>query len=206
SREFPADRFVYIGKVPQEELRRRRKLPTSVVHHQSLSHKQTLSVLRTANILFHPSKFEGLGIVFLEAAASGMAVITATGGPMRHVEELFGTGGAMLIDRCSVKQSEEASAFETHLRHVLGNPGAAKSMAYHNFNLATVGKLSAERSRRILMKVYEDALEKPAATPLTLEQIPYRNGSLLRFSSSQLEREGRDYRREANITQVNFLL
>jgi len=206
SREFATDRFVYIGNVPQEELRRRRKLPTSVVHHQSLSHKQTLSVLSAAHILFHPSKFEGLGIIFLEAAASGMVVITATGGAMRHVEELFGTGGAMLVNRDNIGQSEEASAFETHLRYILRNPGVAKSMAYHNFNLATVGKLSPERSRRTLLKVYEDALERPAETPLTLGQIPYRDGALLRFSSRQLEQEGRDYRREANITQARFLL
>jgi uncharacterized protein len=206
SREFATDRFVYIGNVPQEELWRRRKPPTSVVHHQSLPHKQTLSVLSAAHILFHPSKFEGLGTVFLEAAASGMAVITATGGAMWHVEELFGTGGAMLVNRDNIAQSEEASAFETHLRYMLSNPGVAKSMAYHNFNLATVGKLSPERSRRILLRVYEHALERPAETPLTLGQIPYRDGALLRFSSRQLEQEGRDYRREANITQGRFLL
>jgi hypothetical protein len=125
---------------------------------------------------------------------------------MRHVEELFGTGGAMLVDRNNTAQSEEASAFETHLRYILSNPCVAKSMAYHNFNLATVGKLSPERSRGILLKVYEDALERPAEAPLTLGQIPYRDGALLRLSSRQLEQEGRDYRREAHITQVNFLL
>jgi glycosyltransferase involved in cell wall biosynthesis len=206
SREFATDRFVYIGNVPQEELRRRRKLPTSVVHHQSLPHKQSLSVLSAAHILFHPSKFEGLGIIYLEAAASGMAVITATGGAMRHVEELFGTGGAMLVDRDNIGQSEEASAFETHLRYILRNPGAAKSMAYHNFKLATVGKLSPERSRRTLQQVYHDALERPAETPLTLGQIPYRDGTLLRLSCRQLEREEMDFRREVNVTQVRFLL
>jgi uncharacterized protein len=206
SREFATDRFVYIGNVPQEELRRHRKLPTSVVHHQSLPHKQTLSVLSAAHILFHPSKFEGLGIIYLEAAASGMAVITATGGAMRHVEELFGTGGAMLVDRDNIGQSEEASAFETHLRYILRNPGAAKSMAYHNFKLATVGKLSPERSRRTLQQVYQDALERPAETPLTLGQIPYRDGVLLRLSCRQLEQEEIDYRREVNVTQVRFLL
>jgi uncharacterized protein len=206
SREFATDRFVYIGNVPQQELRRRREPPTSVVHHQSLPHKQNLSVLSAAHILFHPSKFEGLGTVFLEAAASGMAVITATGGAMRHVEELFGTGGAMLVDRDNIAQSEEASVFEAHLRYILKNPGVAKSMAYHNFKLTTVGKLSPERSRRILLKVYEHALERPAGAPLTLGQIPYRGGALLRFSSRQLEQEELDYRREVNLTQVRFLL
>ncbi len=206
SREFATNRFVYIGNVPQEELRRRLKLPTSVLHHQSLPHKQILSILRTAHILFHPSKFEGLGIIFLEAAASGMAVITATGGAMQDVEELFGTGGAMLVNRDNIGHSEEASAFETHLRYILLNPRVAKSMAYHNFNLATVGKISPERSRRILLKVYEDALERPAETPLTLGQIPYRDGALLRLSSGQLEQKERDYRRELNVTQVRFLL
>jgi serine-type anaerobic sulfatase-maturating enzyme len=206
SREFAADRFVYIGNVPQAELRRRLKPPTPVVHHQSLPHKQILSILSAAHILFHPSEFEGLGIVFLEAAASGMAVITATGGAMRHVKELFGTRGAMLVDRDNTAQSEEASVFETHLRHILRNPGVAKSMAYHNFKLATVGKLSPERSRRILLKVYEDALEGPAETPLTLGQIPHRGAALLQFSSHQLEREEVNYRREVNVTQVRFLL
>ncbi|UCC99507.1 MAG: glycosyltransferase, partial [Phycisphaerales bacterium] len=206
SREFAKDRFVYVGNVPQQELRRHRKLPTSVVHHQSLPHKQTLAVLSAAHILFHPSKFEGLGIVFLEAAASGMAVITATGGPMRHVEELFGTGGAMLVDRDNIGQSDEASTFESYLRYLLSNPDVARSMACHNFNLATVGKLSPKRSRRILLNVYEDALERPAETPLTLGEISYRDGALLRLSSRQLEQEERDYRRELNITQSRFLL
>jgi uncharacterized protein len=206
SREFATDRFVYIGNVPQEELRRRCERPTSVVHHQSLPHTQTLSVLNAAHILFHPSKFEGLGIIFLEAAASGMAVITATGGAMGRVEELFGPDGAILVDRNNIAQSEEASAFETHLRYVLRNPGVAKSMAYRNFKLATVGKLSLERSRRILLQVYEHALERPAETPLTLRQIPYRGGALLRLSCRQLEQEELDYRREVNVTQVRFLL
>jgi glycosyltransferase involved in cell wall biosynthesis len=206
SREFATDRFVYIGNVPQEELRRRREQPTSVMHHQSLPHKQILSVLNAAHILFHPSKFEGLGIIFLEAAASGMAVITATGGAMGRVEELFGTDGAILVDRNNIAQSEEASTFETHLRYVLRNPSVAKSMAYHNFKLATVGELSPERSRRILLQVYEHALERPAETPLTLGQIPYRDGSLLRLSCRQLDQEEIDYRRELNVTQVRFLL
>ena len=206
SREFTMDQFVYIGNVPQEELRSRCKEPASVVHHASLSHQQTLSVLSDAHVLFHPSQFEGLGIVFLEAAASGMAVITATGGAMRDVEELFGTGGAMLVDRDNVGPPEESAVFEAHLRYILTNPGVAKSMAYHNFNLATVGKLSPERSRRVLQNVYEDAMERPAETPLTLDQIPYRDGALLRLERRQLEQDGQDYRRELNVTQTRFLL
>jgi hypothetical protein len=79
-------------------------------------------------------------------------------------------------------------------------------MAYHNFNLATVGKLSPERNRRILHQVYEHALEMPAETPLTLEQIPYRDTALLRLSGRQLKQEERDYRREVNVTEVRFLL
>jgi uncharacterized protein len=206
SREFTTDRFVYIGNIPEDEVRRRRKLPASVEYHQSLPHKQTLSVLSAAHILFHPSKFEGLGTIFLEAAAAGMAVITATGGAMRHVEELFGTGGAMLVDRDSVAESEEAPAFEKHLRYLLRNPAAAKSMAYHNFKLATVGKLSPERSRTVLLDVYENALERPAQRPLTLEQIPYKDGSLLRLDCRQLGQKELEYRRQANINQVRFLL
>jgi glycosyltransferase involved in cell wall biosynthesis len=176
------------------------------VYHPSLPHEQILPVLRAAHVLFHPSRFEGLGTVFLEAAASGMAVITATAGAMRHVEELFGTGGALLVDREEVAPAEEASAFETHLRHLLRHPRVARRLAYHNFKLTTVGKLSPERNRRILLQVYERALEKPAVAPLTLGQIPHPGAARLRFSSRQLEQEERDYRRAANITQVRFLI
>ena len=206
SREFTSHRFVYIGNVPEDELRRRRQRPVSVQYHQSLSHKQILSVMKAGHILFHPSKFEGLGIVFLEAAAAGMAVITATGGAMQHVEELFGTGGAMLVDRNNTVPSEEAAAFETHLRYILSHPDAAESMAYHNFKLATVGKLSPGQSRKTLQEVYEQALEHPAKTPLTLEQIPHGHGPLLRLNCRQLAQEEMDYRREGNITQSRFLL
>jgi len=206
SREFATDRFVYIGNVPQDELRRHLESPSLLQHHQSLPHEQTLSVLRAAHILFHPSKFEGLGTVFVEATASGMAVITATGGPMRHVEELFGTGGAMLVDRDRIAPSEEASVFEAHLRHLLNNRSAAKHMAYHNFKLATVGKLSPERNRRILLKICERAQESPTGKPFTLRQIPYTGSALLRVSSQQLVREEIEYRREANVARVRFLL
>jgi glycosyltransferase involved in cell wall biosynthesis len=206
SREFAADRFVYIGEVSPGELRRHLESPSLVEHHQSLAHERTLSVLSAAHILFHPSEFEGLGTVFVEAAASGMAVITATGGPMRHVEELFGTGGAMLVDRDKIARSEEASVFEAHLRHLLNNRSAAKRMAYHNFRLATVGKLSPERNRRILLKVCERAHESPTGTPLTLEQIPYRGGAVLRFNSPRLVREETRYRQEAHVRGVRFLL
>lgn len=206
SREFAEVQFIYIGNVPFEELQRNSQRPASVVHHQSLPHKQILSILNAAHVLFHPSKFEGLGIVFLEAAAAGMAVITATGGAMQHVEELFGTGGAMLVDRDRVRPSEEAAAFAAHLRYILGNPAVAKGMAYHNFNLATVGKLSPQRNRRILQQVYEDALEKPADMPLNLGQLPYRNGKFLQLSCHQLQQEEMDYRQEANIVQGRFLL
>jgi len=206
SREFATNRFVYIGNVPQKELRRYPNLPNSVVLHQSLPHKQILSVLSEAHILFHPSKFEGLGIIFLEAAAAGMAVITATGGAMRHVEELFGTGGAMLVDRNNVEQSKEASVFESHLRYILTNPGVSKNLAYHNYNLVTIGKLSPERSRRVLLDVYENALENPAETPLTLGEIPYRDGMLLRLNCGQLNQEELKYRQEVNVDQVRILL
>lgn len=206
SREFAENRFVYIGHVPPEELRRRRRRPGSVEYHDSLPHKQILSLLREAHVLFHPSKFEGLGIIFLEAAASGMAVITATGGAMQHVEELFGTGGAMLVDRNAVAPSEEAAKFETHLRHLLNHASAAKGMAHHNFTLATVGKLSPERSRSTLLEVYQDAVERPAPSPLTLQEIPFRSGTPLRLNRQSLELEEMEYRKETNITQGRFLI
>jgi glycosyltransferase involved in cell wall biosynthesis len=207
AREAPTNRFVYIGKIPEEELKRSRTLLGSVEYHKALSHKQVVSILSRAHIFFHPSKFESLGMVLLEAAAMGMAVITATGGAMQPVAELFKKEGAILVNRESIAQSEEAATFENHLRFVLRHPGVAKRMAYRNFKLARVGKLSTERNRTILVKVYEEALERPAAAPLNLGQIPHRDwGALLRFSSRQLQEEEWKYRRECNVTQERFLL
>lgn len=207
AREMPRNRFVYIGNIPADELRRSPELLGRVEYYETLPHKRVLSILAEAHVLFHPSKFEGLGIVFLEASAAGLAIITAKGGAMEPVDELFGKDGALLVDRNSVAQVDEAAAFESHLRHMLGNPDFAKRMAFRNFKMASAGKCSMSRSRAILSKVYQEALQTPAPLPLTLGQLPYRNGrTLMRFSSRQLEEEEWTYRRKHNVTEVRFLL
>jgi glycosyltransferase involved in cell wall biosynthesis len=205
--EAPATRFVYIGGVPTGVANRYRDLFGRIEYHENMPHKQVLAVLSGAHVLFHPTQFEGLGIVFLEAMAAGMAVVTATGDNMRPVEELFATGGAILVDRATTARSEESGAFENHLRFVLNRPDVARSMAYENFRSASVGNLSIERNRKILLKIYEDALEHPAKTPLRLAQIPHISlAAVTRFSSRQLQDEEWAIRQHGKMTQSRFLL
>jgi glycosyltransferase involved in cell wall biosynthesis len=206
-REFPDTRFVYIGRVPSTEREKYCELVSKIEYHEVLPHERVLAIFNKAHVLFHPSKFEGLGIVFLEAIAAGLAVITATGEAMRHVTELFAEDGALLVHRASVSRHDETASFEEHLRLLLKDPFHAKRMAYSNFNLATTGRFSAGRNREKLSMIYEEALAKPAATPFTLGELPHRcQRTLLRFSSRQVEAQQSMYCSQHDITAVRFLL
>lgn len=167
--KMPHARFVYMGEIPPSYVPDGR--PSNIEILGEMSRRQVLEVFAAGHILFHPSKFESVGIVLLEAAAAGMATIAATGGEMSHMDELFRDGGALLVDRTALRPEQEESAFRRCLEQLLTDPQSASRLGLHNYYMSTEGYLSIQERNVILASVYQKALEE-RAEPLTAGMLP----------------------------------
>lgn len=149
--------FVYVGAIPGEVLAREPELLAGVEHYPQLSHRQVLNELRRAHVLFHPSKGESIGISLLEAMGAGLAVVVARGGAMEYTDELFGSGGALLLDRDSGIEADEQLEFQALLERLITDPGLAIKLAGHNLAATTSGEFSLEAQGSMLGEIYRRA-------------------------------------------------
>lgn len=136
-------------------------------------------------------------MVYSEAAAAGMAIVSATGGGMDFVREILGDSGALLVDRNRVPPDREENFFRQFLGLLLENPAKAADMGLQNYEMTTTGRLSLRRRDEVLSGIYREAVAHPAQRPLTLRSLPVWEESVPFFLSSEgVRREGLAYRRE----------
>jgi glycosyltransferase involved in cell wall biosynthesis len=157
SMEFPEVEFHYIGDLPVTAVEEYRG--SRIALHRLLERAEVLKCFSEAHILFHPSQFESVGLVLLEAAAAGLAVVVGTGLGMEHVREFFDDSRATLVDRGSgaIGIDDEEGRFQAGLRSLLAAPASARDMGLRNFDQSRHGTLSiAERDTR-LVALYEAA-------------------------------------------------
>ena len=203
--EMPHVEFTYLGETPPSwrdehgapRLRVRGVIPRGDV----------LRIFADSHILFHPSKFESVGIVLLEAAAAGMAIVAATGGEMTHMKELFGEGGAILLDRDTVDPPAEEGWFYRRLRTLLDDLPAAATLGLHNHAMSTNGKLSVTCRNAKLSSIYEGAVLDPSR-PLRASQACHQADEVLvAMESRAVLTDQVEYLRSIGITRqhVNIL-
>lgn len=167
SGRHPRARFTYVGGIPAAELKRHREILASIEHHPVLPRECVLELFRRSHVLFHPSRFEGYGMVFAEAAAYGLAVVAATGEENgMHTEELFGAAGAVLVNRDEVLTAEEPARFEEGLETLLEDPERAREMGLRNHREAVSGIFSIRERDATLQRIYRDAFANPARKAL----------------------------------------
>ena len=82
--------FVYVGPIPEAAQRRYGALLAQSTHFEAVPHKLMLRLMEGTHVFFHPSRSESVGVVLLEAAAAGAAVVAAKGRGMDSVPEIFG--------------------------------------------------------------------------------------------------------------------
>jgi glycosyltransferase involved in cell wall biosynthesis len=173
SREFPDATFTYIGAIPPGSA------PiwnlSNVRYGKALPRQEVRTIFDRSHILFHPSKWEGLGCVLIEAASAGMAVIVAKGTDMAHTEDLFGSaGGAAFIDRDTVRQHEEPESFIATLRALLADVSRARRLGWYNYEMCAEGQCSLKRRDKALMEAYFGGDELEAQ--LTMAALPEPDG------------------------------
>ena len=193
----PAVRCTYIGEIPAEEAARHRDVLGRLTWHPSLARAEVLAVLARSHVLFHPSPYEGLGTVFLEASAAGLAVICSQGIGMEHVAEVFEDDGALYADR------DADAEFERQLVRLIREPAATREMGFRNHERAASGRFSLAERNRQLVAAYEEALGAGAGEPLSIEDLPERSGAVLHWMASEdVKADETAYRAEIGMAET----
>ncbi|HEY0758730.1 MAG TPA: glycosyltransferase [Acidisarcina sp.] len=198
---WPNIECVYIGHIGSDERRRWQSLLASIQYFESIPRGSVLEWFSRAHILLHPAQNEGLGTVFLEAAAAGMAVVVASGSGMAHTVEIFGERGALYVNRDEVPELEQEGLFEHHLRTLLSQPQQCAEMALHNYKATASGFLSVQNRDKTLLQAYEEGWDRPAGNALRLEDLSHPpSSSVIELDAETLRHLERTYWKEINLT------
>lgn len=201
ARAYPAVRFTYLGAVPEEDL----ELTRGIDFRGTVGRREALRLFRESHVLFHPARAESFGMVLLEAAANGLAVVAARGPGMRHIDEIFAPGEALLLDRGRVAPEDEEEVFLRLLTGLLDDVGRARDTGLAAYEGVCGRGLTPEARGRVLRRLYEEALDDPAERGLTLDELPHWPASgRLALRSDDLAAAGKAFRERQGISRVNF--
>lgn len=192
-------KFVYIGKIPDDILERAPELLRGVEHYPQLGHQEVLEKLRESHIFFHPSKGDSIGISLLEAMGAGLAVVVARGGAMEYTDELFGTGGALLVDRADGGIDEEG-AFRMLLDQLLTDVPLARRLADHNLTATSVGEFSIDGQSKRLGALYRKGVSSGAVPLNVRDLVGARDPCVRRMTSDEVWQDMKRYRASISDT------
>jgi glycosyltransferase involved in cell wall biosynthesis len=200
--EFPYARFTYVGLVPPEDV----DLAEGIDFRGTLPRREVLKLFKESHILFHPATDESFGVVFVEAAAYGLAVVAAKGPGLGHLDEVFDDREAMLVSQDLTPEPGEED-FEACLRPLLADPGLARQKALAFYQNALTGKFSVSEHNNALRVVYQRALHNRARSGLTLDALPYwRQFEHLTLDSDQISPALKTFCDEEGIRKSNFYI
>jgi glycosyltransferase involved in cell wall biosynthesis len=211
---YPDISFIYVGPVPEEEkvLQSPQK---NVFHFDAVPRATMMNIFHRSHILFHPSRVESFGIVLLEAAASGMAIVASKGGQLKHVPEILDEDGAIFLDRDSIStrtssdrgEKEEEIIFEENLRTLLNDQNKAKEMGMRNHTKVVNGPFSIEHRNQEFSQLYNDCLENPSDLPLTMTNLR-EEADLIAVSmqTKELSASWNAYKKEVGLETFNLYL
>lgn len=197
-------RVTFIGPIPPDERRTHRDVLERIDHFPELSRNEVLAVLRKSHVLLHPASRESVGMVFLEAAASGLAIIASAGRGIAHIHEIVNPAGVRLVNRDSGTIAEHEACFRRHLETTISAVAVARRMALANHYAAMHGPASLKRRNETLQAVYEQAIGRRAGTSLSLEYV--RLTRAMRVSSvsgDDILRDEHGYRAEIGSDCAN---
>lgn len=109
-----------------------------------ISDTQLVETYRNADLLVHPSRYEGFGLQIAEAMACGVPVICSNAG---SIPEVAGDA-AILLD------PGDTDGFAGKIRQVLTDPVAIRNMSIKG--IAQAGRFSWSRTARETLSVYEE--------------------------------------------------
>jgi glycosyltransferase involved in cell wall biosynthesis len=150
---------------------------------------QVQAHLRRAHVLLHTSPAESVGMVFLEAAAAGMAVIASEGPRLPHLPELLDEGGFIAVDRSAGTARAQQRAFVQALDGLAVDRPRAQAMGRANLQGARRGANSLAKRNEAWRAVYDDARAGVGGAVLAPRDMAlYAGRAAARMSSARLAR------------------
>jgi glycosyltransferase involved in cell wall biosynthesis len=117
-----------------------------------LSDDDLLETYRAADLLVHPSRYEGFGLQIIEAMACGTPVVCSNGGSLPEVAG----DAAIMVD------PDDAGAFASEIIKVLTQPATAAKM--REKGLQQAAEFTWEKTARETLAVYEKTAAKGSTT------------------------------------------
>ncbi|MGQ9661137.1 MAG: glycosyltransferase family 4 protein [Kiritimatiellia bacterium] len=131
----------------------------SVVWTGYVSDEELVRLYRQADVLVHPSRYEGFGLPILEAMACGTPVICSTAGAL---PEVAGEAAVLLAP-------DDVEGFARAMARVLTDPVFASSLSEKGLHRATC--FSWQRTVRETLVVYEKVFNLPTGSCLEAEAL-----------------------------------
>jgi glycosyltransferase involved in cell wall biosynthesis len=184
--------FTCIGEVPAAV--RGRYPDPRLIFAGVLEPAQVQAQLRRAHVLLHTSPAESVGMVFLEAAAAGMAMIASEGPRLPHLPELLDRGGYIAVDRAAGSARAQRREFVRALDSLAVDRLRAQAMGRANLLRARRGANSLARRNRAWREVYDEARTGASGAALAERDMALFAGSpAMRMSSARLSRAIEDH-------------
>jgi glycosyltransferase involved in cell wall biosynthesis len=150
--------------------------------------------LQRGHVLLHTSPAESVGMVFLEAAAAGMAVIASRGPRLPHLGELLDDRGYIAVDRSTGTARAGQREFVRALDALVGDRGRAQAMGRANLLGARRGANSLALRNRAWRRVYDHARSDRGGVVLAERDMVLAAGrAAARMSSARLARAIEDH-------------
>lgn len=119
-----------------------------------LSDTDMVKAYQQADVLMHPSRYEGFGLQIVEAMACGLPVVCSRGGSLPEV-----AGEAAITH-----DADDVAGFAQSLQRVLTDPVLANSMTEKGY--ANVTRFSWEKTAKATLAVYHElAVPKSGVNP-----------------------------------------
>jgi hypothetical protein len=163
--------FTYVGHIPAGARDRFRDVLARVRVFESLPRRSVLALMKDAHVLFHPSPNESVGMVFVEAAAAGLAVVASEGPGLPQLHELLPSAGVRSVDRGKGNQIEHDRRFEAALEACLRSWGRTRAMGLCNHRWARDGAISVLQRNEAFASVYDSTLRREGTTPLCVADL-----------------------------------
>jgi glycosyltransferase involved in cell wall biosynthesis len=179
-------RITYLGEIPEKTREDFGALFDRMKYVPNADRSEVLGILQDSHVLFHTARFEGVGIVLLEAAAAGMAVICGQGGGMPDLHDIFGDDGALFVSLNDDHPAQEMAEFAASLDAMVRNPALASNLAFENRRRCATGHLSIAARDRILLGAYQSNTSSNALTTTDVEKLVDKR--LTTLTSDAIER------------------
>ena len=140
----------WVGPIHDNE-----SLPKHVNIYPLMKREEYLKFLLDVDIFFSPTETESYGMALIEAARSGLALVTSEGKGMEHIKEIFTNRRNAFFCSSQGNIYVRSKNFIKVLCQLIDTPGLIKEICINNLKLFNGGILDIQYRNSFLQKKYE---------------------------------------------------